>query len=156
MNFRMEHESDTPVNNITGNMIFMKYIKLRNIIYIITVLSFPLLLSSCVKNNVEDLIKKDTLIVTKVVPDCDTVSVTYATVKPVFDNHCVSCHNDQTSNYGIKLNTYENAKNAALTGLLKKAVNHLPGVTPMPYQQAKLNDCDVRKITIWIDTNTPQ
>jgi hypothetical protein len=86
---------------------------------------------------------------------CDTINVTYSRVKPVFSNNCVRCHNDQLNYFGIKLNSYENAKNAAQTGLLKLAVSHDPQVTPMPFQLPKLDDCDLRKVIIWIDTGTP-
>ena len=58
--------------------------------------------------------------------------------------------NESNNNRDIKLDSYQNAKNAAETGLLIKAVNHLPGVVPMPYQLPKLDPCDVHKITIWI------
>jgi hypothetical protein len=87
---------------------------------------------------------------------CDTVNINYNSVKPIFDQNCLVCHNEQVNYFGIKLDTYVNAKNAAQTGLLVKAVNHLPGVVPMPFQRPKLEDCDVRKITLWIESGIPQ
>jgi hypothetical protein len=88
--------------------------------------------------------------------DCDTLNVTYKTIEPILQANCVRCHNDQVFNREIKLNTYEHAKAAAETGLLKMAVNHESGVTPMPYLLNKLDTCSVRKITIWIETDTPK
>ena len=88
--------------------------------------------------------------------DCDTLNLSYNAIEPILQANCVRCHNDQVFNRDIKLNTYEHAKSAAETGLLKKAVNHENGVTPMPYMLEKLDSCSVRKITIWIETNTPK
>jgi hypothetical protein len=109
-------------------------------------LIISLLLSSCEFKNEEAL---------EMIP-CDTTNVTYSSVQPIFENNCVRCHNEQLNYLDVKLSSYDNAKTAAQTGLLIKAVNHLPGVVPMPFQLPKLDECDVRKITIWINTNTPQ
>jgi hypothetical protein len=87
---------------------------------------------------------------------CDTSNITYSSVRPIFENNCVRCHNDLTNYFDIKLSSYENAKAAAQSGYLIKAVNHLPGVVPMPFQLPMLDACDVKKITIWINNNTPQ
>lgn len=117
---------------------------IKHLISFLLIIQFPLLLQSCRNDHEEDL---------KI---CDTSNVSYSSIKYIFDNNCVRCHNDQINNFDIRLNTYENAKNAAQSGLLYKAVNQLSGVTPMPYQLPKLEDCEVRKISIWIETNTPQ
>jgi hypothetical protein len=90
---------------------------------------------------------------------CDTLNITYAKVKPIFDVNCVRCHNAQTNYYGILLDSYENAKKAAETGLVVPAVNHIPapGIAAfMPFQLPKLEDCDLKKITIWVNSGTPQ
>ena len=105
-----------------------------------------MVLNSCEFKNEEEFEKQN----------CDTLNITYLKVKPIFEYNCIRCHNDQLNYFGIKLNTYSNAKNAAQTGLLKLAVNHDPKVTPMPFQQSKLEDCDLKKINIWIDTGSPQ
>jgi hypothetical protein len=87
---------------------------------------------------------------------CDTTNITYSTVRPIFENNCIRCHNEFTNYFDIKLSSYDNVKAAAESGYLIKAVNHLPDVVPMPFQLPKLGECDVRKITIWIQNNTPQ
>ena len=87
---------------------------------------------------------------------CDTSDITYATVQPIFELNCVRCHNVFQNYFDIRLDSYDNAKAAAQTGYLVKAVNHQSGVVPMPFQLAKLDSCDVKKITIWINNNTPQ
>ena len=103
-------------------------------------------LASCEFKNEEELFP----------PDCDTLNISYSKVEPIFKSSCVSCHNETVNNRGIKLHNFTEAKAAAQTGLLKKAVNHESDVTPMPYMSAKLDSCSVRKITIWIEKNTPQ
>jgi len=87
---------------------------------------------------------------------CDTLNVTYSTVRPIFEANCISCHNQSVNNKGIILDTYNDAVEAAETERLRKAINHLPGVTPMPYLMDKLPACPVLKVTVWIDNGTPQ
>ncbi len=121
--------------------------KHRNLILGITgLLFFVFLLSSCEFKNEETM---------DFVP-CDTTNITYSTVQPIFENNCVRCHNEVTNYFDIKLNSYDNVQAAAQSGYLIKAVNHLPGVVPMPFQLPKLGDCEVKKITNWINNNTPQ
>jgi hypothetical protein len=115
-------------------------------LFIICALLVLVFLSSCEFKNEESM---------ELLP-CDTINVTYASVQPIFENNCVRCHNEQLNYFDIKLSSFANAKAAAQTGYLIKAVNHLSGVIPMPFQLPKLDDCDVRKITIWINNNTPQ
>lgn len=87
---------------------------------------------------------------------CDTLNVNYSTVQPIFEANCISCHNASLNYKGIILESYADAVNAAETGRLRKAINHQSGVTPMPYQQNKLPECPVLKVTVWIDNGTPQ
>jgi hypothetical protein len=87
---------------------------------------------------------------------CDTLNITYVKVAPIFQSSCVRCHNETTNYYGIKLNSYQNVKDAVGTGLVIKAINHEPGVEPMPFQLPKLEPCNVRKITIWINNGAPE
>ncbi len=113
--------------------------------YVIILVFLTFILFSCEFKNEEDM----------EISQCDTLNVTYATVEPIFQNNCVRCHNETTNYVDIKLNSYENAKKAAETGLLVLAVNHLPPVVPMPFQLPMLEYCNVRKITIWINKGTP-
>jgi hypothetical protein len=105
------------------------------------------LICACSRHNEEDYFKDQ---------GCDTTKIVYEDVSPIFSNNCYICHNQKTNNAGIILDTYEDAKAAAASGLLFKAVNHLPPVIPMPYGQDKLPDCDVNKISRWIHTNSPK
>lgn len=104
------------------------------------------LFGACTYNSEEDLYGNS----------CDTIVVNYSTVRPTFQANCVSCHNAEYNNKDIILDEYDDAVAAAQTGRLRNAVNHLPGATPMPYGGAKLPECPVLQITIWIDNNTPE
>jgi hypothetical protein len=88
--------------------------------------------------------------------DCDTLNINFVRIEPIFQANCVSCHNATFNNGGVLLDSYLSAVETAQTGKLHKAVNHLPGATPMPYQGNKLSDCLVLQITKWIDMGTPQ
>lgn len=111
----------------------------------ITFLIFTLV--NCAYNSEEELYSANS---------CDTVLINYEKVQPIFIANCVTCHNLSFNNKQIILDNYANAVNAAQTGQLIKAVNHRPGATPMPYGLAKLPDCEVLKITMWIEKGTPQ
>ena len=87
---------------------------------------------------------------------CDTTVINYSIVQPIFQGNCISCHNATLNYEGIILNTFEDAVSAAQTGRLINAVNHLPGSTPMPFGGSKLPECEVRKITLWIEKETPE
>ena len=114
--------------------------------YILLFIICVLFLVRCEFKNEEDM--EDT--------QCDTINITYTKVQPIFQSNCVRCHNETTNYFGIKLNTYQNVKDAVETGLVIKAVNHEPGVDPMPFQLPKLEPCNVRKITIWIKNGVPE
>ncbi len=88
--------------------------------------------------------------------NCDTTIINYGVVKPIFEANCVVCHNNDLNYKDILLNSNTNAVNAAQTGRLIKAINHLPGATPMPYLGNKLPSCPVLKVTLWIERGTPQ
>lgn len=121
--------------------------KLSILLVIITIL-----FSSCEFNNEQDLYGNT----------CDTTSIAYSDVKPIFDANCVSCHNQSNTKNGetfglvVKLHDFDNAKIAAQSGLLFKAVNHLSGVTPMPYKLAKLDSCSINKINAWVHQVTKE
>lgn len=86
---------------------------------------------------------------------CDTSSVTYAaTVQPVFNTHCVGCHNSGASvNFDgyAPLSTY-------LTSNAQKLIddiNYASGAAqPMP-PTGMLDQCNRRKIIIWIQSGYP-
>jgi hypothetical protein len=86
------------------------------------------------------------------VSPCDTSNVTFAqTIKPILDNNCVGCHGGTAPQGGISLHNYSAVRVEALNGRLLGSVNHQTGYYPMPKDAAKLSDCNINQIKIWID-----
>lgn len=84
-------------------------------------------------------------------PACDTAAVSYAaSVAPVLQNNCVSCHSGNFPSAGIRLDSYENVRTQALNGRLYGSVAQLPGYSPMP-EGGKLSDCNVALIGAWVN-----
>lgn len=115
---------------------------LKSSIFLLLILSF----FGCTFNSEEDLYGTN----------CDTTVINYGIVQPIFEANCVVCHNNGLNYNDILLNSYANAINAAQTGKLVKAINHLSGATPMPYLGSKLPNCPVLQVTLWIEQGTPQ
>lgn len=89
---------------------------------------------------------------------CDTSNVTYTTtIKTILDNSCAlsGCHDAQTKSFGYDLSNYNGAV-AGTQGRLLGAIRHDNGFIAMPKGMAKLSDCDIAKITAWINSGTPQ
>lgn len=86
---------------------------------------------------------------------CDTNSFTYSiTIAPLFQTHCVGCHNSASSPGG-NLSNYAGAKAVAETGKLYGSIAHLPGYDPMPQSGAMLEDCQATQVRKWIEAGMP-
>lgn len=92
------------------------------------------------------------------VTTCDTTTITYShDIAPIIANYCLSpgngCH-DVTgagvSGYDYQTNILALQSNAA-TGLLLPDINWDPRHNAMPKNAAKLPDCDINKITRWVN-----
>lgn len=82
---------------------------------------------------------------------CDTAVFTYSgAVKPIMDAKCAGCHNPANLGGNIDVSTYTSLKVVALNGKLYGSVSHQPGYSPMPKNSAKLSDCEIRQIQLWI------
>lgn len=87
---------------------------------------------------------------------CDTFNVTYnLSVKPIIQNNCQGCHSGSAPSGGINLSTHAGLQAVALNGKLYGAVNHASGYSPMPKNGNKLQQCDIRKIKLWVDAGAP-
>lgn len=83
---------------------------------------------------------------------CDTLNMSFATnIQPLFNTYCTSCHNPSTFSGGQDLTTYAGVVNATDNGKLLGVINHAPGFQKMPQGAAKLSDCNISKITAWIN-----
>jgi hypothetical protein len=121
-----------------------KYIVPLSIILTISVLIH---FTSCTFDNEEDLLK-DYI--------CDTTDVIYNDLTFIFSDICAECHNkDDTYRGGIETDTYESVKSSINTGLVLPAIKH-EGDYNMPYQRAKLSDCNIKKIEAWINAGMPE
>lgn len=88
--------------------------------------------------------------------NCDTTNVTFSgTIQPILQSNCNSCHNSNVAEAGVVTENYEGLLPAVTSGVFWKAVNHEPGVTPMPYQGNKLPQCELDKIRAWINNGAP-
>ncbi len=88
---------------------------------------------------------------------CDTVNVTYsATIAPLLQTKCVGCHNAATTSGNINLSNYIDVKTEALNGRLSGSVNHTAGFSFMPKGGAKLPQCELDELNLWIASGAPQ
>jgi len=108
--------------------------------------------SSCYYDNEETLYPRQVT--------CDTTNVSYAgTVKPIIDQHCLSCHSGGAPSAGISLETYDDIASAAAIpegsyGSLLGVVKHSSGNSAMPKGANKLSDCNILRIEKWINDGT--
>lgn len=89
---------------------------------------------------------------------CDLSNVTFgATVKPILQASCLSCHSNAKAakdGAGIKIENYSDVQTLAKSGVLMAVINHKPGNSPMPLGGSKLSNCEISKLQKWIDNGT--
>lgn len=88
--------------------------------------------------------------------DCDTtVAVSYRSdISGILQQNCYGCHSAEkytTAGGFHRLDTFSSLQQLVANGKLLKAINHAPGATPMPLGGGKLSDCDIMKITAWVN-----
>lgn len=87
---------------------------------------------------------------------CDTTNVTFsANVWPTIQTNCTGCHSGANPGAGIQLTNHQTISAAAATGNLYGSVAHLSGYASMPKNAARLGECDIAGIRIWIENGTP-
>ncbi|HHH52285.1 MAG TPA: hypothetical protein ENK91_01380 [Bacteroidetes bacterium] len=90
---------------------------------------------------------------------CNLENVTFSgTISGILSSRCLGCHGNATaSSYGdgIKLEDYQDVKNAADGGRLLGAVKHEQGYSKMPLGSAKMDDCKISQIEAWINAGSP-
>lgn len=89
---------------------------------------------------------------------CDLSNVTFtASVKPILQASCLSCHsNSQSINSGggVRLENYSDVLITAKNGKLMGTVKHASGYQEMPLGGGKLTDCEINQLQKWIDNGT--
>lgn len=88
---------------------------------------------------------------------CDTTNITYSgAVKPILDLNCAysGCHAEVGAAAGINLATHAGVVAYSSANLLS-SINHDGNASPMPKNGNKLSDCDIQKITLWVQNGQP-
>jgi hypothetical protein len=88
---------------------------------------------------------------------CDTVNMKYsADIVPILAANCYVCHGGTASGSGgRKFDSHALLVNYVNSGELVKAITHTGGVTPMPYNLPKLQECTINKIKAWVNRGAP-
>jgi len=90
---------------------------------------------------------------------CHTSNVTYSsTITGIINSHgCLSssCHGGTNPPAGFKLSDYNSVKAKVTDGRLLGAINHSPGYSAMPKNAGKMNQCDIDKVTAWVNAGAP-
>ena len=95
-----------------------------------------------------------------IVVPCDATSqtVTYAgVISPIFDTNCRQCHASNVASTlggGTILGDYQSIKRYGVPSLLG-SIEHTPGYLPMPKGRAKMAECDIIRIKVWLAAGAP-
>ncbi len=87
---------------------------------------------------------------------CDTTNVTFtASVMPVISANCTGCHSGSAPAGNLSLTNYNDVVASLNSGRLMGSIRHDPGYSAMPKGGNKLSNCDIAKITNWINQGFP-
>lgn len=91
---------------------------------------------------------------------CDTTDLTYNNdIAAIINNSCTlsGCHASGTTTT-FPMGNYQKALVAVGFDRIIGAINHENGFEPMPYPAgtAKLDQCDIDKLTAWINDGAPE
>lgn len=87
---------------------------------------------------------------------CDTVNVGFQkNVLPILNNNCIGCHSGTSPSGGISLQNYTEVKKYVNDGSLLGSIKREPGWSAMPKNRAKMSDCNIRQIEIWVNAGAP-
>jgi len=90
---------------------------------------------------------------------CDTVDMRYTSdIASILNGSCAvsGCHVDGSVTFSM--DDYTDALAAVQFNRIVGAINHETGFLPMPYPvgSAKLDQCDIDKVTAWITNGAPE
>jgi hypothetical protein len=81
---------------------------------------------------------------------CTTTNMSFSKdVLPIFTSNCNGCHNAVAPSAGINLTTYSGT--ISISTRIIGSITHAAGFSPMPTSTIKLSDCDISKISAWIN-----
>ncbi|MFA6924633.1 MAG: hypothetical protein WC223_10310 [Bacteroidales bacterium] len=112
---------------------------------------FILLLSSCYRDNEEELYLKKTLSGNN---SCDTVNVNYSqTISVILANSCTGCHSPTAAGgYDLRTLSVVQQNIDRIIG----SISHQAGFIPMPDNGLKLDDCKIKQFNVWKQKGFPQ
>jgi hypothetical protein len=88
---------------------------------------------------------------------CDTLNVTFtATIFPILDNNCLSCHSNSTAaslGNGIPLQNYSDVK-ARIVNIIG-SINFKGTYVHMPKNGGKIKACSLTQFDIWVRKGMP-
>jgi hypothetical protein len=118
----------------------MKYVKFSAL-----AIALMVAFAACRYDNTEELYVEQ---------PCDTTNATYsAFVAPLVEQECLSCHGQSVyavSGNGILLEGYANMIDYVTIGSFIGSIKHESAYEAMPDGGAKLSNCDIQKLDIWI------
>lgn len=94
---------------------------------------------------------------TGLVNTCDSATpATYTSaVSSILSINCISCHSASRKDGGVQLDTYTATKTIGTSGRLLGAIQHSTGYQAMP-PGSKIKDCEIAKISAWLDAGMPE
>lgn len=101
-----------------------------------------------IKNWIDQGAKNTTCVVT----NCDSVNVSFSTIKPIITNNCLGCHNGATAFAGIDLSTDQNIED--LKDLILCTIIHATDCKPMPSNGLSLTNCDKSMVNRWVQLSS--
>lgn len=124
--------------------------KMKKIVLIFSLLVIGL--QACYYDNEEELYPY-------VDTGCNLENVTFSTtITGILSSRCLACHSNANANSygeGIKLEDYQDVKNAADGGRLLGSIKHEQGFAEMPIGTDKLDDCKISQFEAWINAGAP-
>lgn len=90
--------------------------------------------------------------------NCDTINLSFAgDIMPILQQNCAlsGCHDAATNSGGYTYESYAGFMEPINNGRLLGAINRQQGFVPMPKNAPKLSDCDIARITHWIEIGAP-
>jgi hypothetical protein len=85
---------------------------------------------------------------------CDTTNVTYsATIEPILNNNCYSCHSDANAAFGGNVHLQTAADVISMSSRIAVAIKRT-GAFPMP-PSGKLSNCAISQFDLWVKKGTP-
>ena len=122
---------------------------MSQVVKIIFILMVVIGFTACYYDN------KDQMYPQVVAASCDTTTVNYSTtITAIMNTHCNNCHSTSlaaSSGGGIALDTYTGVKAYASNGKLYGSMAHNGTASPMPKNMAKVDNCTLNKIAVWIN-----